>query len=67
MYRNAIDNCCLTLHPAALLNSFFFFIVPINLWDLSYLTRGQIKPPAVEAWSPNHWTTREFPLNSNSC
>ena len=19
-------------------------------------------PPAVEAWSPNHWTTKEFPL-----
>jgi len=19
-------------------------------------------PPAVEAWSPNHWTIREFPI-----
>ena len=19
-------------------------------------------PPAVDAWSPNHWTTREFPI-----
>ena len=19
-------------------------------------------PPAVEAWSPNHWTAREFPV-----
>ena len=26
--------------------------------------RPGIKPlsPAVEAWSPNHWTTTEFPL-----
>ena len=21
-------------------------------------------PPIVKAWSPNHWTTREFPINS---
>ena len=20
------------------------------------------EPPAVEAWCPNHWTTREFPV-----
>ena len=27
--------------------------------------RPRIKPSpcAVEAWSPNHWTTREFPQN----
>ena len=24
------------------------------------------KPPAVEAQSPNHWTTREFPQIINS-
>jgi len=24
-------------------------------------------PPAVEAWSPNHWTTREFPLIISFC
>ena len=22
-------------------------------------------PPAVKAWSPNHWTTREFSKDSN--
>ena len=21
----------------------------------------ELMPPAVEAWSPNHWTAKEFP------
>lgn len=29
-------------------------------------SRVQPVPPAVEAWRPNHWTTREFPLQSKS-
>ena len=29
---------------------------------LSSLTRDRTQAPAVEAWGPNHWTTREFPL-----
>ena len=32
-----------------------------SMQDLSCLTRDQILAPAVEAQSPNHWTTREFP------
>ena len=34
------------------------------MWDLSSLTRDQIRvlqDPALEAWSLNHWTTREVP------
>ena len=39
----------------------------LGMWDLSSLTsRPGMElmppvPPAVEAQSPNHWTTREFP------
>ena len=29
--------------------------------DLSSPTGLEPGPPAVEAWSPNHWTAREFP------
>ena len=36
---------------------FFFF----GIADLSSLTRDQTSIPAVEVWSPNHWTTREVP------
>ena len=31
-----------------------------NIQDLRSLTRAQPMFPGVEAWSPNHWTTREF-------
>ena len=30
--------------------------------DVSSSTRIEPMPPTVEVWSPNHWTTREFPL-----
>ena len=32
------------------------------MWDLSYLTRMEPVPPAVEAWNHNHWTSREDPI-----
>ena len=35
--------------------------MPHSLQDLSSLTRDQTHAPAVEARSPNYWTTREFP------
>ena len=40
------------------MGSFFW---PCGRWDLSYLTRPGIKPvpPVAEAWSSNHWTSRE--------
>ena len=37
-----------------------FLVVLHGLWDLSSLIRDQTWAPAVEAQSPNHWTTREF-------
>ena len=34
---------------------------PCGMSDLSSLARDWTQVPAVEAWSPNHWTSREFP------
>ena len=31
--------------------------------DLSFQTRDQITPPALEGWNLNHWTTREVLSN----
>ena len=41
---------------------FFFNVLPAlrGTWDLSSLTRKPcLVPPALEGWSPTHWTTRE--------
>ena len=35
--------------------------IQCSLWGLSSLARDQTCAPAVEAWSPNHWTTTEVP------
>ena len=43
-------------------NSYFW---PCGLQDLSSPTRDWTCVPAVEALSPNHWTTREFPVDSS--
>ena len=37
--------------------------MPSGLRDLSSPTRDQTQAPAVKALSPNHWTTREFPVS----
>ena len=37
-----------------------FLAMPHSMWNLS--SRDQPLPHAVEAQSPNHWTTREVPL-----
>ena len=42
-------------------------VVSVAYGDLSSPTRDQTRVPAVEAWSPNSWTTREVPQNSESC
>ena len=47
-------------HASQLLHFFFFSAAP-GMCDLSCLTRGWTKPPVTEAWSLNHWTTREVP------
>ena len=31
--------------------------MPYGLWDLSFSTRDW----TIKAWSPNHWTAKEFP------
>ena len=41
---------------------FFPLAMLSGLQDPSSLTRDQTWAPVVEAWSPNHRTTREFPL-----
>ena len=37
--------------------------MPQGMWDLSSLTM----PPALEAWSLNHWTIREDPKTYYFC
>ena len=41
----------------------FCFVWPPHVACGILIPRPGIKPmlPAVEAWSPNHWTAREFP------
>lgn len=39
---------------------FFFLIAACRS---SSLTRDQSVPPALAAWSLNHWTTRKVPVN----
>ena len=40
----------------------FIFLTPLHtLWDLSSQPGIKVRPPAVEAQYPNHWTTRESP------
>ena len=40
---------------------FFFLVTPLGMLDLSSLTRIKPMSPALEAWNPNHWTSKEFP------
>ena len=46
--------------------SFFFFLWPCHVEGGILAPRPGIEPvpPAVEAWSPNHWTAREVPVVS---
>ena len=39
----------------------FFFFSGHALWDFTFQSETEPGPLAVRAWSPNHWTTREFP------
>ena len=43
--------------------SFFFFFWPLGLACGILVPQPGIepRPPAVEVWSPNHWTAREVP------
>ena len=42
----------------------YFFLWPCCIVCRILVLQPGIKlaPPAVEAWSPNHWTAKEFPL-----
>ena len=51
---------CLPICLASFWNHFFFFW-PCSMWDLSSPPVLKPLPPAVEAWSLNHWTAREVP------
>ena len=69
--ENSINReaCWATVHGVAkgqtrLSNTItFHFCCATCLVDLSSPTRDWTHAPAVEAWSPNHWTTREFPMS----
>ena len=37
-----------------------FILLRHCMWDLGSLTRDGTVPPAVEAWSLNHWMAREL-------
>ena len=50
---------------AADLCFFSFFSSTEHMWDLSFPTRDGTGAPAMEAWSLNHWTAREFPHRSD--
>ena len=59
----------LTLHPDHVADTFSFYdFLEISLatrygmQDFSSATRVQIPAPAVEAWSLNHWITRDVPI-----
>ena len=47
--------------PSNFLCLFFFLALLPGLWDVSSPTRDGTRPSAVRAWSPYHWTAREFP------
>ena len=44
-----------------LINEFIYLFIRASLRDLISPTRDRTGVPEVEAWSPNHWTTREVP------
>ena len=41
----------------------FFFLVMLHMRHVDLSPGIKPVPRAVEAWRPNHWTTREFPEN----
>ena len=56
MYLSACRPICLSANLST------FLAVLRGMQDLSSPQPGiEPVPPAVEAWSPNHWTAREFP------
>ena len=65
-----LNLCFIPLTLRMLLNSYLFiYLAPLLLrgrWDISSPTRDKACAPALEAWSLNHWTTREVPCHENT-
>ena len=57
-----IDDWTLLLGFGFLVFCGVFLVTLCSLWDASFPTSS-----TVEAWSPNHWTSREAPLLSFDC
>ena len=53
----------IVLLPSFFLLPFFLslYAMPRSLQDIDSQAGGRARAPVVEALSPNHWTTREFP------
>ena len=49
-------------HPLVIASCFKHVFIYLwlchGMWDLSSLTEHQTHVPCMEAWSPNHWTSR---------
>ena len=58
-FKNILAVCWFLRFPMNLGMIFFFF--NCKKWHRNSLNLYTV-PPAVEAWSPNHWTTREVSL-----
>ena len=43
--------------------NFFFLVMPCDVWDLPWPGIESV-PPTVEAWSHNHWITKEILLEN---
>ena len=56
-------NIFLNLTGVYFISSYFFNLLAAlhSMWDLNTLTRIKPIPPALAAWSLNHWTNREIP------
>ena len=55
--------CCRNYADANRIFFFFFALLHSTVCGILVLRpETEPVPPAVEAWSPNHWTTGEFPL-----
>ena len=61
VYKYESGDCKTCVWPLSMCVAFLFVTAPFDLWDLSSPTRDQTWAVAVEAWNPNHWTTRECP------
>lgn len=56
----------IVLKNTVLFGLFYIVLVaPLSVWDLSFPARNRLEPPALEACSLRHRTTREVSLISD--